>query len=174
MSRVEQFSPASQPVVLGRVAGLYGVRGWVRLHSYTDPRETILDYANCLLNLEGRWQPAVIEDGRRHGKTVVAKFAGIDDRDAAAACVGADVGVPRERMPEPDEGHYYWVDLVGLRVEHKDGTVLGIVGGLLATGANDVLVVKGDREILIPFVRDSIILDVDRAAGVIRVDWEWD
>lgn len=173
MSRTEQGRQESRPVVLGRVAGLYGVRGWVKVHSYTDPRDGILDYADVLLRIEGEWRPVQIEEGRPHGKTVVVKISDVDDRDRAAELIGAEIGVPRGAMPEPDAGHYYWVDLIGLRVEHRDGTQLGVVDSLLETGANDVLVVKGEREILIPFVPQQVVLDVDRAAGVIHVDWEW-
>lgn len=174
VSRVEQIPREAKPVVLGYIAGLYGVRGWVKLHSYTEPRDAILGYGEYLLRLDGNWQPAEFKEGRSQGKTVVAKLAGVDDRDAAAAWVGAEIGVLREKMPEPEEGHYYWVDLVGLRVVHRDGKVLGTVHSLLQTGANDVLVVKGERDILVPFVPDRVILGVDRAEGVIRVDWEWD
>ncbi len=87
---------------------------------------------------------------------------------------GSDIGVDRDALPDPEEGHYYWADLEGLTVVHRDGTELGRVAYLMATGANDVLVVDGPAERLIPFVPGEVILDVDLAAGVIRVDWEWD
>lgn len=162
------------PVVLGRVAGVYGVKGWIKLHSYTDPRAAILDYRDCLLERAGSWQPARIAEGRAHGKGVIARFAGVRDRDQAAADVGAAVAVPRQALPEPEAGHYYWADLEGLRVVHRDGRELGRVAYLLETGANDVLVVQGEREILIPFLPGSVILDVDLTEGRIDVDWEWE
>jgi 16S rRNA processing protein RimM len=163
-----------QPVILGRVTGLFGVKGWIKVRSYTEPREAILDYKDWLLLRDGDRQSVKLAEGKRHGKTVIARIEGCDDRDEAAGYVGDDIGVPRETLPETKRGEYYWADLKGLQVVHKDGRTLGKVAYLLATGANDVLVVQGDQEILIPFVQDEVIKDVDLAAGVIRVDWEWD
>lgn len=166
-------SAASEPIVLGRVSGLHGVRGWVKVFSYTAPRQAVLDYSDCLLNRGGSWEAACIADGRMQNKTIVAHFEGVDDRDAAAALVGAEIGVSREKLPAPEAGRYYWTDLEGLDVVHRDGRRLGRVAYLLETGANDVLVVQGDRETLIPFVPETVILDVDLKRGVIEVDWEW-
>ena len=164
----------TQPVILGRIVGLFGVRGWVKVYSYTEPREALLDYKDWLLSRDGGWQPVALAQGKRHGKAVIARLEGIEDRDAAAELTGSDIGVDRDALPDPGEGHYYWADLEGLTVVHKDGTELGKVACLMATGANDVLVVDGPAERLIPFVQGEVILDVDLAAGVIRVDWEWD
>ena len=163
-----------QPVILGRIVGLFGVRGWVKIHSYTEPREALLDYRDWLLGREGTWQQVELVEGRQHGKGIVVRLQGIEDRDAAAELLGSEIGVDRDTLPEPEEGRYYWADLEGLTVENEDGTELGKVAYLMATGANDVLVVDGPVERLIPFVPDTVILDVDLAAGVIRVDWEWD
>ena len=163
-----------KPVVLGRISGLFGVKGWVKIHSYTDPREAILDYSDWLVGKEDDWKPAELAEGKRHGKTVIARLAGIDDRDAATEYVDALVGVPRGKMPATAVGEYYWSDLEGLQVVHKDGRLLGKVAHLLETGANDVLVVRGDREVLIPYIKDEVIEDVDLANGVISVNWEWD
>ncbi len=161
-------------MILGRIDGLFGVKGWVKVYSYTEPREAVLDYKDWLLGREGRWQRVVLAEGKRHGKAVIARLEGIEDRDAAAELTGSDIGVDRDALPAPGDGHYYWADLEGLTVVHKDGTELGRVAYLMATGANDVLVVDGPSERLIPFVPGDVILDVDIAAGVIRVDWEWD
>ena len=159
---------------MGRVVGLFGVRGWIKVHSYTEPREAILDYAGWKLAQEDGWRPVRLAEGKRHGKSVIAKLRGYDDRDAAATLVGADIGVERDAMPELDDGEYYWADLEGMTVIHKDGTTLGRVAYVMATGANDVLVTDGPDEKLIPFVRDRVILDVDLDERVISVDWEWD
>jgi 16S rRNA processing protein RimM len=163
-----------KPVVLGRISGLFGVKGWFRVHSYTDPREAILDYGNWLVGKQGGWRPAKLAEGQRHGKTVIARLDGVDDRDTAAGFVDEFIGVAREGMPPPADGEYYWSDLEGLTVIHCDGKILGKVAHLLETGANDVLVVRGDREILIPYVANEVIEDVDLVEGVIRVNWEWD
>ena len=164
----------TQPVILGRIVGLFGVRGWLKVYSYTEPREAVLDYKDWLLSRNGRWQRVVLAEGKRHGKAVIARLEGIEDRDAAAELTGSEIGVDRDTLPDPGEGHYYWADLEGLTVVHKDGTELGKVAYLMATGANDVLVVDGPAERLIPFVTGEVILDVDLAAGIMRVDWEWD
>ena len=163
-----------QPVIVGRIVGLFGVRGWVKVHSYTDPRQALLDYRDWLLGREGAWQRIELVEGRQHGKGIVARLQRIEDRDAAAELIGSDIGVDRDTLPEAEEGRYYWADLEGLTVLHKDGTELGKVTYLMATGANDVLVVDGPVERLVPFVPGTVILDVDLAHGVIRVDWEWD
>ncbi len=164
----------TQPVVLGRISGLFGVQGWVKVYSYTEPREAVLEYGHWLLSGKDGWRQVAVAEGQRHGKGVIARVEGYADRDQAAELVGTEIGVPREALPESGEGRYYWSDLEGCRVVHRDGTELGKVSHLLETGANDVLVVKGERERLIPFAMDKVILDVDLANGRIEVDWEWD
>jgi 16S rRNA processing protein RimM len=164
----------TQPVVLGRIAGLFGIRGWVKVYSYTEPREALLGYRRWLLSAKDGWCEAAVAEGQRHGKTIIARIEGYIERDQAAELVGAEIAVPRTELPEAETGHYYWSDLEGLKVVHRDGTELGRVAYLLETGANDVMVVKGKRERLIPFVMNDIVLDVDLEQGRIDVDWEWD
>ena len=161
-------------MVLGRIVGLFGVKGWVKVFSYTQPREAILDYERWFLKMNHAWHSVAVAEGKRHGKAIIARLTGYADRDAAQELIGADVAIERDDMPMPEDGSYYWSDLEGLRVMHRDGRDLGRVAYLLETGANDVLVTEGQRERLIPFVADKVILDVDFAAGVITVDWEWD
>ena len=167
-------TPGADAVTLGRITGLFGVKGWVKVFSYTDPREAILDYDQWWLGQDGAWRAIGVRDGQRHGKSVIAHLDGADDRDQAETLVGLDIGVPRECLPQPEDGHYYWSDLEGLKVVHNDGTELGTVAYVMETGANDVLVTAGDKERLIPFVVDEIVLGVDLANGVINVNWEWD
>ncbi len=164
----------SKPLLLGRISGLYGVRGWVKVHSYTDPREAILKYEIWLLERDGVWQETRVVEGRKQGKTIVARLNGVTDRELAGAYVGARIGIVRAALAETASGEYYWADLEGLQVIRQDGEVLGKVAYLLATGANDVLVIQGEQEILVPFVMDEVIKDVDLASGIISVDWEWD
>ena len=163
-----------EPVVLGRITGLFGVRGWVKVFSYTEPREAVLNYKRWLLRRHDEWQPVSVAEGKRHGKTVIARVEGFDDRDRSAELVGSEIGTPRDEMPDTADGQYYWTDLEGLRVVHTDGSELGTVAYLVETGAHDVMVVKGDTERLVPFVRDKVIIDVDLEEGLITVDWEWD
>ena len=164
----------TQPVVLGRLSGLFGVKGWVKVYSYTEPREAVLNYSRWLLSGKSGWREAAVAEGQRHGKTVIARLDGYVDRDQAAALIGTEIGIPRDELPETEGNQFYWSDLEGLRVVHCDGTELGKVAYLLETGANDVMVVKGEQERLIPFVMKKVVLGVDLARGEIEVDWEWD
>jgi 16S rRNA processing protein RimM len=104
------------------------------------------------------------------GRALVARLEGHDDRDAAAALRGKSVAVPRAALPQTQSGEYYWADLIGLAVVNGNAQALGRITGLLQTGANDVLVVAGERERLIPFIAE-VIRDVDLDAGVMRVEW---
>jgi 16S rRNA processing protein RimM len=170
---------AAGRVVIGRISGLHGVHGWVKLFSHTAPRENLLAYEDVELGREDpaggrRWSPATLREGRRQGKTLVARIDGIEDRDAAAAWVGAEIAVARAALPPAAAGEYYWVDLIGLAVENTDGESFGTVGTLIETGAHDVLVVQGERERLIPFAVGPIVKDVDLEQGRILVDWDAD
>jgi len=142
--------------------------------SYTEPREALLQYKGLLLGRNGDWQSVKVAEGQRHGKSVILRLEGHDDRDQAAALIGTEIGADRNELPEPEDGHYYWSDLKGLTVVHRDGTELGKVKEVLETGAHDVMVVQGEQERLVPFVMDEVVLDVDLAQKVINVDWEWD
>lgn len=161
-------------VVLGRISGVYGVKGWVRIFSYTDPMEGILDYDEWLLGSGSRWNRIARREGRRQGKGLVASLVGTDDRDAAALLVGTEIGVLRADLPDPGADSYYWKDLEGLAVQQVDGNVVGTVDHLLQTGANDVLVVRGEAETLIPFLPGTVVKNVDLDRGVITIDWEWE
>ena len=164
----------AQPVLLGRIVGLFGVNGWVKVFSYTDPREAILNYDRWLLMQNDAWKDATIAEGKRHGKSIIARFDGVEDPDHAHKLIGCDIAVLREKLPVPELGTYYWADLEGMNVVHRDGTQIGKVAYLMETGSNDVLVTAGEKERLIPFVADEVILDVDFANGIITVDWNWD
>lgn len=161
-------------VTMGRVGGVYGVRGWLRVRSDCEPVEQLLEYSPWQLKTADGWRNHVLEDGRVHGPGLVAKFAGIDDREQARALVGSDIFVNRSQLPALAEDEYYWNDLIGLGVVTGDGEQLGQVSGLMQTGTNDVLVVVGERERLIPFIRGQVVLAVDVQARRIEVDWDPD
>lgn len=176
MAANEEQRPPAPDIVLGYVSGVFGVHGWVKLHSYTEPRDALLGYSRCELRHEGERREIGIADGRLSGKTLIAKLEGTDDPDAAARLKGAELVVPRAALPELPEGRYYWADLESLAVETSAGVSLGTVSHLLATGANDVLVVveEGQKERLIPFVMGPVVVEVDLAGRRIIVDWEED
>jgi len=142
--------------------------------SHTEPREALLNYDHWLIRRSDEWQSVQLAEGKRHSKTVIVRLEGCDDRDKAAELVGCEIGVARAELPDPGDGHYYFGDLQGLKVVNSDGTDLGTVAYVMETGANDVLVLQGERERLLPFIVNEVILDVDLAKGVISVDWEWD
>ena len=159
-------------VAVGRIVGIYGVRGWVKVVSYTDPRNNIFEYKPWYLDLGEEPQQVALQAGRPQGKGLVAQLADIEDRDAAAKLIDAEILVPRSEFGEPKQGQYFWNDLIGMRVTTLEGEDLGVVESLLATGANDVLVVQGDRRRLIPFVMDEAIRQVDLEQRTISVDWD--
>jgi 16S rRNA processing protein RimM len=161
-------------VTLGRVSGVFGVKGWLKVQSYTEPRDNIVALGVWTLRMNGADRPFEVEDGQGHAGNVVAKLRGIDDPDRAREWMGAEIVVEREQLPEARAGEFYWTDLEGLEVRTMAGLTLGRVECLLATGANDVLVLSGTRERLIPFVVGPVVKQVDLAAGLILVDWSPD
>jgi len=162
-------------VVVGRVSGLFGVKGWVKLFSYTEPRENVVAYRRWYLSQHGVTREVEVREGRRHGKTVIALLNGFDDREQAAEIVGAEISIDRDQLAPCDDGEYYWADLIGLEVVTAGGEALGQVDHLIETGANDVLVVRGGaNEYLVPFARPEVIKRVDIAGGTIEVDWSVD
>lgn len=159
-------------VVVGRVAGVYGLRGWVKIYSYTEPREAILRQCEWLIRQDDAWRPFKLLAGRTHGKGIIAHLEGCDTPEQARAFMGIDIGVPRAALPALAADEYYWADLEGLRVLTQEGVDLGTVDHLMETGANDVLVVKGERERLIPYIRGEVVTAVDLEQGVMRVNWD--
>lgn len=161
-----------QLILLGKVVGVFGVQGLVKLHSYTQPHENILRYKPWILRHGADDHRVDKPEGRTQGKGIVAQLPGCADRDGAQRWVGAEIWVDRGSLPKAGRGEYYWADLEGLSVKTTDGAALGTVSHLFATGSNDVLVVKGERERLIPFVREDVVKEIDLAGGVIVVDWD--
>ncbi len=166
-------SEQDERIVVGRIAGLFGVRGWVRIFSHTQPLDNILGYSPWQLLRDGSWVQVKPLEGRIQGKGIVARLDGCDDRDAAAALVGCDIAINRSQLQPLAADEIYWADLIGLKVVTLDGVELGVVDHLLETGANDVVVVQGERERLLPYI-GSVVREVDLAGGVMRVDWDPD
>jgi 16S rRNA processing protein RimM len=166
-------------VLVGRLGGAFGIKGWVKIISYTSPPENILQYAPWQLreSESGKTvRSAKLLEGKAHGKGLIGRFTGIADRDQADSLKGLEIVVERSQLPVPEDGLYYWADLEGLQVETSDGSVLGRVDQMLEAGAADVMVVcgaDGSRH-LIPFIRNEVILAVDLDAKRIRVNWEQD
>jgi len=160
---------------------VFGVRGWVKVYSYTSPRVNVVRYSPWFLRQNGGEVIQQVTAGHAHGDGVVASLAGIDDRDAAAALIGAEIEVDRATLgPElgAESGdaaareEFYWVDLQGMEVRTRTGTSLGFVEQLFETGANDVMIVVGTGRHLIPFLYGSVVETVDGERRLITVDWD--
>jgi 16S rRNA processing protein RimM len=158
-------------VVMGRIIAPFGVKGWVKIQPLTEAAKNLLAYSRWWLGRGAEWRECEVAEGKVHSEDlVVARLEGCADRDAAVAFRGSDIAVPRSQLPKARPGEYYWADLIGLSVVNTAAQVLGRIEGVMQTGANDVLIVQGERERLIPFIAD-VIREVDLAAGVVRVDW---
>jgi 16S rRNA processing protein RimM len=166
-------------VTLGKVGAVYGIKGWLKIHSFTDDHEAILDYFPWSLKLGNKIQSVDITDWRKHNNGLVVKVAGIDDRDVAQKLVGSEIFVSEEALSDLPEGEFYWRDLIGMAVVTDKGYDLGQVSDIMETGANDVLVVKanlkdgfGKKERLIPYLMDQVILSISAEDKQICVDWD--
>lgn len=166
---------APRMILVGRLHGAFGVRGEVKLESFTEPKPAIFRYQPWTLrDAQGRERVLEGARGRDTAKGIIAAVPGIGDRDEAEALRGGELWVPRSALPPPSPGEYYWVDLEGLRVVNLEGAGLGTVSHLFSTSANDVLVTQGERERMIPFLVPDYVHGVDFEAGVIIVDWDAD
>jgi 16S rRNA processing protein RimM len=201
-------------ILVGKVTSVFGIKGWVTVHSYTDPAENILTFKNWLLFPSSltsskankvdkpefvlQCKKIKVAEGQRHGKKVIARLQSSQSREEAGKYLQHDIYVLRAELPELDDDEVYWIDLEGLQVINLQDKVLGRVARLIETGANDVLVVvpenvvvsekkeqqrsksthktdqKKLKEILIPYVEDHYIQDIDIEAGWIKVDWPFD
>lgn len=165
-------------VVMGRIVAPYGVLGWLKILPDTETLDSLFDYPTWWVGKGEQWRELKVESLKIHNDVLLAKLAGVSDRDMAFACKGQQVAVPREDLPEPDENEYYWSDLIGLSVKNQQNVDFGKVTDVFETGANDVLVVNTDKEQgnierLIPFI-DQVVIEVNLEAGTMLVDWDAD
>jgi 16S rRNA processing protein RimM len=162
------------PLVMGRFAAPFGVQGWLRVTSYTEVPENLLHYSPWYIRKQESWQVVDVVSGRQHGKGLVVQLKDCTDRDAAAVLTGTDIGIFRSQLPAAEAGEYYWSDLIGMQVITKDERILGRLDHLFETGANDVMVVKGEQEYLVPYIEGQVVVSVDPETREIRVDWDPD
>ena len=158
---------------MGRVVAPFGVRGWLRIHPFTATVKNLLAYPAWWVGGTNDWQEHAVTEAKTHGRVVIALLEGCADRDAALRLRGREIAVPRAQLPKARADEYYWADLIGLQVVNGAGREFGSIVRVFATGANDVLVVQGERERLIPFIAD-VIGEVDLEAGRMRVNWDAD
>ena len=161
-----------EPLILGEISGAHGVRGWVKVYSHTRPIADILGYSPWYLRRRVGWVERKVLAGRPQGKGMVVQLKGCNDRDQAAALRGVAIGVRPQQLARLDEDEYYWRDLIGLEVVTRDGQLLGHIDHLMETGNNDVLVLRGERERLLPYLPGTVILETDLKAGRMVVDWD--
>lgn len=155
---------------MGRVAAPFGIKGWVKVQPFSDDPGTLMDFASWRIGRGAEHRQYSVETVQDHGKAMVAKLEGIDDRDKAYALRGMEISVARSSLPPPADDEYYWSDLIGLTAINREGIELGKVESLMETGAHDLLVIRGKREYLIPFA-GQFVGKVDVAGGQIEVDW---
>ena len=170
-------------VVLGKISTVYGVKGWLKVNSYSNPRKNIFNYPQWQIKTRNGWIKQEVEQGRPHGKTLVVKLAGCDDRDQAQLFVGSSIAVYRSQLPDTESGEHYWSDILGMDVVDTDGLELGQVKDIMETGSNDVLVVRETvskkrsgkaSDILIPWLIDDVIINIDTDKQLITVQWDND
>jgi len=176
------LAPANKPIIIGKISGVFGVHGWVKVFSHTEPRNNILQYNPWLIKNKNGWQSVGFRKGREQGKTIVAQLEDVDSPEKAHALIGSEIAIDESQLKRLSNDDYYWRDLQGLKVVNLGGELLGSVSSMMATGANDVMVVgltpelaqsKSVREILIPYI-DGVIKKVSLENGLIEVDWDED
>ncbi|MEO1890926.1 MAG: ribosome maturation factor RimM [Candidatus Thioglobus sp.] len=159
--------------MVGKINGLFGVQGWVKIFSHTHPRKNILTYQPWHIQIGGQWQTLDILKGREQGKTIVAQLKDVNNREQAQPMIGIDLYIEKSQLPELSEGEHYWEDLIGLEVVNQKGIALGKVSNLVDTGANNVLVVNGEKEYWVPYI-EPFLISVDMGKQQILVDWDED
>lgn len=169
------MSDNERRILLGRIVGAFGIRGQIKIESWTEPRDAIFRYQPWILrDALGNERQFDGARGKESGKHLVATFPEVTDRDVVEAMRGTDIYVLRSALPPPKAGEFYWIDLEGFRVVNVDGVDFGTVSHLFSTGANDVLFVRGDRERMVPFVEPDFVKSIDFEGGLITVDWDPD
>lgn len=159
-------------VVVGQIGRPYGVQGWMKVNSFTDPDYNIMEYNPWWIEIRGQWQQLSGCQIREHGNAILLHIESCNSPEEARRYTNAKIAVAREQFGALDDGEFYWSDLEGLTVVNQNGVELGIVDYLFETGSNDVIVVKGERELLIPFLYGDVVTEVDLAAKVMRVRWD--
>lgn len=161
-------------IVVGRFGRPHGVKGFVTVHSFTEPRDNILQYEDWYICLNNQWQAIKLSDVELLNKSIIAKVDGYPEREMVAQLTNVDIGIPQEKLEHLQSGEYYWHQLIGLNVVNLSGEDLGQVAELMATGSNDVLVVTGKKRCLIPYLPERYVLDINLDQQKITVDWDAD
>lgn len=161
-------------VVIGRFGRPHGIKGFVRVHSFTDPSDNILRYSDWHVFLNKQWQPVKLLAIEVHNKTIIAQIEGYPERELVASLTNADIAIQESQLAILEAGEYYWHQLIGMNVINQTGDSFGTVIEIMPTGSNDVLVVQGDRRHLIPYLPGQYVIDINENQKVITVDWDVD
>ncbi|HFC31086.1 MAG TPA: ribosome maturation factor RimM [Oceanospirillales bacterium] len=157
-------------ILVGKVSGCFGVKGWLKIFSYCDPRENIASYESWLLG--DKLYDSI--EVKKQGKLIIAKLKGIDDKDTAMTFLGQKIEIYASQLQKLNNQQFYWRDLIGLKVSNTHGIEFGKIASMLETGSNDVIVIKGKRERLVPFIMNKTVVEVDLDAKTMVVDWHED
>ncbi|OGO95501.1 MAG: hypothetical protein A3F41_02215 [Coxiella sp. RIFCSPHIGHO2_12_FULL_44_14] len=169
------ITPPPQHILVGRLGAPYGVRGWIKVHSFTDPIDNLLQYPTWKIHHADQWQSIPLEESKHHHQGLIVKWVGCDNREQARCYTNDWIAVARTTFAPLREGDYYWADLIGLQVITLSGVHLGVIDALLATGANDVIRIidkKNKRERLLPYVRSTVVHSIDLDKRIMIVDWD--
>ena len=161
-------------IYLGKITGVHGIKGWLKIQSFSSPLENILKYPLWIINNRGQEGFYSVEQGRKHSNKIIVKLEKIDDRTKAESLINSKIKIRRSELPKLSNESHYWSDLEGLSVLNSEEKLIGIVDSLIETGANDVMVVNTtkDKRILIPFVMHEIIKEVSIELNYVKVDWQ--
>jgi 16S rRNA processing protein RimM len=171
------MSHSSDTLVVGTIGAPYGVKGWVKITTFTHEQDGVFTYTPWLLGQENK--EYVVDQWRTHNKGLVAKLVGVETRDDAESIKNLDISIKAQQLPQLAGDDFYWRELVGMQVVTEKGYSLGVVKELFETGANDVMLIKanlndafGQKERMVPYLLDQVVKQVDREAKTITVDWD--
>ncbi len=160
-----------QLITLGKIGKTYGIKGWFKVISFTNPAENILNYPTWTLKHPRSTEVVAIEASRPHAGGFIAKIKGCETPEEARLYTNAEIQIPKEELPELAPDEHYWHDLIGIEVYDLNNKKLGVIDEVMATGANDVLRLKGESECLIPYI-PQVIQTIDLENKRLIVDWD--
>ncbi|PWY56924.1 ribosome maturation factor RimM [Legionella qingyii] len=161
-------------IIIARFGRPHGVKGFVTVHSFTEPRDNVLKYANWHAFINNKWQPIKLLRAEVQNKSIIVQIEGYPERELVAQLTNIEIAVQQEQLEQLKPGEYYWHQLIGMNVINQQGESFGKVIEIIPTGANDVLVVEGNKRHLIPYLPGKFILDVDASQQLITVNWDMD
>ena len=161
-------------VIIGRFGRPHGIKGFVTVHSFTEPRDNIMRYTDWHAFIDNKWQPLKLLNAEVQNKSIITQIEGYPERETVARLTNIEIAVQQEQLVELESGDYYWHQLIGMDVVNSKGEPFGKVTEIIPTGSNDVLVVQGEKRHLIPYLPGQFVLEVNSSQQLITVDWDMD